>query len=64
MIDVMFSPLALKPDFGEHLLTPCTTMFSAKTFSLSSPLATNLFEDFAVKDGNLSFDALDNFGAT
>lgn len=64
MIDVMFSPLHLKPDFGEHLLTPCTTMFSPKTFNLNSPLAANLFEEFAVKDGNLSFDALDTFGTT
>lgn len=60
----MFSPLPLKTDFGEHLLTPFTSLFSPKGFSLTSPLAANLFEDFAVKDGHLSFDNLDSVGPT
>ncbi|KAL6778148.1 hypothetical protein ACKKBG_A17110 [Auxenochlorella protothecoides x Auxenochlorella symbiontica] len=60
----MFSPLPLKTDFGEHLLTPFTSLFSPKGFSLTSPLAANLFEDFAVKDGHLSFDNLDSVAPT
>ncbi|RMZ54405.1 hypothetical protein APUTEX25_001981, partial [Auxenochlorella protothecoides] len=63
-VQLMFSPLPLKTDFGEHLLTPFTSLFSPKGFSLTSPLAANLFEDFAVKDGHLSFDNLDSVAPT
>lgn len=60
----MMTPLALKTDFGDQCFTPFANLFSPKTFSLSSPLATNLFEDLAVKDGNLCFDNLDFAGPT